>query len=193
MRTVSIPSRGERGDGMKGNCFLFTLMVLLFVLVVTSWDVSMSHGKELTIEKLKNTELQSLKYGMVKLRDGQASNLAEDTVMLSEKPNSVAFGDLNGDGVEDATVILWSFYNISACDVELIAIVNEAGIPKQKAARLLGDQVGVNALAIVSGAIVVDVTKHRPDDPHCCPSLRSIEIYRLEGESLVALHESIYK
>jgi hypothetical protein len=170
---------------MNRHPLLLLLLAGLLSLLVASSSCPLAYSEGLTVEKLKNAEYRSWKYGKVKLKDGQASNLPEDTVMLSEKPNAIVFGDLNGDGVEDAAVILWSYVGASGCAVQLVAMINKNGVPRQVGTRLLGDSVGVNSLSIRSGVIVVDLTKHRPDDAHCCPSLRVTERYRLKCGNLV--------
>jgi hypothetical protein len=56
----------------------------------------------LTIEKLKNAEYQTRR-GNVKLTDGIFENNGVDFDFHSvERPDKVAFGDLNGDGIADA-------------------------------------------------------------------------------------------
>ncbi len=163
---------------------LITLMTLLGLGVLTG-EHSLALGDELTVEKLKNAEYQ-VRYGKVKLTDGLFENSDQNAHFHSvEWPNKVAFGDLNGDGVADAAAILWSFVGASGTLVDLVAIVNQNGHPKQVARIELGNKVEVESLSIRSGQIVMEIVRHTPDDPQCCPSNDVTEKYRLSGKNLV--------
>ena len=48
-----------------------------------------------------------------------------------------------------------------------------------------GNKVTVESLSIRSGQIVMEIGKHAPGDPVCCPSLSVIHKYRLAGKNLV--------
>ncbi len=139
----------------------------------------------LTMGKLRNAEYRSDMWtiGKIKLRDGKYENSKEHVSMwLSEK---IALGDLNGDGIEDAAVVLVSSGGGSGTFSELIAVINQNGNPRQVAVRSLGDRVNVGNLSIRGGNIVVQRAKHAPGDPMCCPSLRVTEKHKLRGSSLL--------
>jgi len=139
----------------------------------------------LTIEKVRNAEYESHVYrtGKFRLRNGTYENTADGVrIWLSDK---VAFGDLNGDGIGDAATVLRSSGGGSGTFYELVAMINQNGIPRQAAVRSLGDRVNVGNLSIRRGKIVVRRTKHAPEDPLCCPSLRVTERYRLNGSRLL--------
>ena len=163
---------------------LITLMALLGLGVFTG-EHCLALGYELTVGKLKNAEYQ-VRYGKVKLKDGFFENSDQNAHFHSvEWPDKVAFGDLNGDGVADAAAILWSFVGASGTLVDLVAIVNQNGHPKQAARIELGNKVNVESLSIRSGQIVMEIVRHTPDDPLCCPSHDVTEKYRLSGKNLV--------
>ncbi len=140
----------------------------------------------LTIEKLKNGSYD-LRCGKVKLHDGSYDFGHDFPFHSVELTDKIAFGDLNGDGVPDAAVILRTFAGASGVLVEMAAILNEKGTPRQAAVLMLGNKVGVETLSIQSGEIVVYINKHRKDDPLCCPSLWVTERYKLEGGRLLAV------
>jgi len=123
---------------MNRHALASWLVACILSLVIAGPDgMAVRGGEGLTEDKQKNAEYRSWKYGKVLLKDGRASSLPEETVMLSEKPNAMVFGDLNGDGVDDAAVVLWSFYHASACAVELVAMINHKGVPRQAHLRQL--------------------------------------------------------
>jgi len=144
-------------------------------------------ASRLTVDKLKNAEYRSSmwKIGTIRLNNGTYRNEKEFVSMwLGEH---VAFGDLNGDGAEDAAVELVSSGGGSNADVELVAVINHNGTPRQADVHWLGGNTEVKRLSIRSGRIVVDRMKHGPNDPHCCPSLRVTEEYGLRGGRLSRL------
>lgn len=105
------------------------------------------------------------------------------TVTFVETP--IAYGDLNGDGQDDAAVLLAENSGGSGTFVYLAAVVSQDGQPANVATTLLGDRVQVNALNIENNQVVVDMVQAGPDDPLCCPSQEVIKTYELQGDQLV--------
>ena len=83
---------------------------------------------------------------------------------------TVAFGDLNGDGVADGAVILVVYPGGSGVFHELAVVVNEGGRPRHVASRGMGERVRVHRVAIEDGRVVVEMLAHGPEDALCCPS-----------------------
>lgn len=104
------------------------------------------------------------------------------TVTLTE-PSAV--GDLNGDAVADAAVVLATNTGGTGIFKALHAVLNQAGQPVEAAAIQLGDRVQVKSLTIQSGAILVDLLTHGPKDGLCCPTMEVIQTYKLQGNTLV--------
>jgi heat shock protein HslJ len=98
-----------------------------------------------------------------------------------------AFGDLNGDGLDDAAVLLAENSGGSGSFVYLAAVVNEDGQPANVATELLGDRARVQSLTIADGTLTVDMVTHGPNDPMCCPSLKALNTYELQGDAWTLL------
>lgn len=99
--------------------------------------------------------------------------------------DTVAFGDLNGDGFADAAVVVFISGGGSGTFIHLVAVLDRDGQPAQAALAYLGDRVPVRSLAIASGEIVAETLVHRPSDGLCCPSLEITRAFTLQGNRLV--------
>lgn len=157
---------------------------------------------EVTDEALSLETLGSLTYaaddfpdGVVTLTDGVIEIPAAPgsaTTIRIERTGYAAFGDLNGDGLEDAAVILLTDGGGSGSFYYLATVVAEAGGGYANVATtLLGDRVIINDLTIADGVITVDMVVAGPDDPLCCPTQQVVRIYVLEGDVLTMTGESI--
>jgi hypothetical protein len=112
---------------------------------------------------------------------GQTGRSVHDTFMGQAR----AFGDLNGDGAEDAVIVLATNTGGSGTFIELMPVQNNNGNPQPLTGFQVGDRSPVRALRIENGVIIADVTVHDADDPFCCPTLEETWRLRLEGSELV--------
>lgn len=143
---------------------------------------------QLTLEALKNAKY-SLKYaasGQATLNHGRyrerynAEDATEIIIRLDEK--TVTFGDLNGDGAEDAAVILATDVGLTGTFYDLAVTLNRNETPIHVASTFLGDQIQPQAMQIEAGQIQLTMLTHDVDDAKCCPSLEVVKTYRLEDE-----------
>ena len=149
----------------------------------------------LTVDDLRNGTYSSdaSETGTVTLVDGHFEG--DSTATGTGSPLSVwigdeiGFGDLNGDGVDDAAVTLVTNTGGSGSFGQLVVVVNEGGEPSPNASASLGDRVIVEAIRIAELEIEIDLVVHGPSDPLCCPSMSVTRIYILEGSNLILLEE----
>lgn len=145
----------------------------------------------LTVEALMNADYHSEwpADGVAELKDGQYEEEivpgAASKLVIVVYPEMYAFGDLNGDGVDDAAVVLATSAGGSGTFISLEAVVNEQGTPKHVASAQLGDRARINSLAIESGKVTVNLVTHGPNDPMCCPTQEASQEYKLQGNALV--------
>jgi heat shock protein HslJ len=99
--------------------------------------------------------------------------------------NYAAFGDLDGDGQEEAAVILvtnpggsGTFYDLAVARMQGEALTNLA-------TTLLGDRLQIKNIRIENGEISVEMLTHGPDDGMCCPTQYTINHYALQNGELV--------
>ena len=144
----------------------------------------------LTVEALKNAEYRSEFAGEGKAR------LVDGVHIEKESPNSATFlrmtlsdimarGDLNGDGVADAAVILVSNPGGSGTFYELCAVLNQNGKPIHAASALLGDRVRIKGMTVNDGQITARMVTQGPNDPMSTPTMEVTQKYKLEEGKLV--------
>jgi len=144
----------------------------------------------LTVDVLKNAEYRSEwpADGLAKLMDGEYQEEivpgAASKLIIVVYPDMHAFGDLDGDGVEDAAVVLATSGGGSGTFISLEAVINDQGMPKHAASVLLGDRAQIKSVTIEAGEISVEMVTHGPDDPMCCPTQEVTQKYTLRGEEL---------
>jgi len=157
---------------------------------VTSGAVMVTVGNaKLTVAMLKNAEVQGIYQDPVQLTNGTyegepfvEGGASRPTVTFIE-PHAI--GDLNGDGVDDAAVLLVENSGGSGSFVYLAAILNQEGTPENAGTVLLGDRAQVQSLTIADGQISVTMVTHGPDDPMCCPTQEVQQTYELQDNELV--------
>jgi uncharacterized lipoprotein YbaY/heat shock protein HslJ len=144
----------------------------------------------LSLQDLANATYQGIYEQPVTLIDGVyegepfvEGGASRPTVTFIETP--IAYGDINGDGQDDAVVLLAENSGGSGTFVYLAALVNQDGQPVNVATTLLGDRVQVQSLGIENNQVVVEMVQAGPDDPMCCPSQQVVKTYELQGDQLV--------
>jgi peptidoglycan/xylan/chitin deacetylase (PgdA/CDA1 family) len=143
----------------------------------------------LTRDALKNAAypLEWPAGGVAQLADGvyrEKYTPDSATEMVIRLTHLVVYGDLDGDGVEDAVAILVADPGGSGTFYYLTPILNHGGVPRPLASQFLGDRVVLRLLEVDGGEIVVELDLAGPEDAFCCPTDRKRLTYRLEGDDL---------
>jgi len=94
------------------------------------------------------------------------------------------YGDLDGDSLDDALVILVAESRDSAPLFNLVAVLNKGGTPFPMAPVPLGERISIRSIAILDGEILVDIDVFAADDPACCPTQSKRLIFKMEDEVL---------
>ena len=148
--------------------------------------------QRLTLEQLRNAEYLLPLLGeedtAIRLEDGEGSIAygegATERDYAGIDNDTVAFGDLDGDGIADAAVVLFASGGGSGTFKYLVAVLDRDGEPVQAARVYLGDRVPVRSLAITGGRIVAETVTHRSGDGLCCPTLEITRDFALRGGEL---------
>ena len=118
---------------------------------------------------------------VIQLTDGkfeQGTPGGEDFISVSVT-DFVATGDLNGDGSDEVAALVSENYGGTGVFVFLAVYAQSEGRLAFQASRIVDDRPGLNALSIANGEIFLDALIHGPDEPMCCPTLRTTRHYRL--------------
>jgi heat shock protein HslJ len=94
-------------------------------------------------------------------------------------------GDLNGDGAEDAVVLLVDNTTGSGDFVYLVPVLNVWDETTPLEALMLGDRIPVKSLVIEGGQVNAELIAPGPGDPACCPTWNARKVYGLENDRLV--------
>ncbi len=134
-------------------------------------------SSELTVEQLGNATYSGIYDEPVTLTDGLyegepfvEGGAARPTVQLIEE--TILYGDLNGDGVADAAMILVENSGGSGVFNYVGAQVNQDGQPVDAGIVLLGDRTQIQSAVIEEGQLVIDMVTQGPEDAMCCPTLK---------------------
>ena len=99
--------------------------------------------------------------------------------------------DLDGDGIDDAAVLLAESSGGSGVFTFLAVVACRDGRAANVGTAVLGDRVMIRSMAGQEGATVVEFVAAGPGEPHCCPTRKVRNRYRLrDGELLLASSEA---
>ena len=149
-----------------------------------------SQTESFTREELANMSYLSewSESGVVQLVNGEyrapvaEGSATELVVMLT---NYAAFGDLDGDGQEEALVVLVTNHGGSGTFFDLAVVRKQGESLTNLATTLLGDRVQIKSIRIENSEAMVDMLTHGPDDGMCCPTQYTANAYALKNGELI--------
>ncbi len=146
----------------------------------------------LTLAALQNAFYHSPDWGSYQLVDGvyhrpPSAPGKSPEAYLTQMIQPVAFGDLNGDALDDAVVFLSTQNGGTGNFREIAAVINRGGTPDNVSTVSLGDRVVIEAAQIQAGVITLSMRVQGPNDGMCCPSQLETWRFQLESGSLVRL------
>ena len=147
----------------------------------------------LTEEALRNATYQHEfpKDGQAQLQDGTYEEAIEGSASKIHIAlmDVTAFGDIDGDGIWDAAVVLEASGGGSGTFRTLAAVINDNGAPVHVASVLLGDRVKIEEIIVADQYIRVQMVTQGEGDGMCCPTLRVVQLYQLTEDGLELRHQ----
>jgi len=143
------------------------------------------------LQALPNAEypLEDIGSGTVLLQNGTFEEPAAPGSAVTTRVqlgDVQAVGDVNGDEVDDAAVLLVVDPGGSGTFTYLGLVINENGNAKPIGSVFLGDRIIIKSLAIDSGNVVVTMLDRKPDEPMSAePTQEVIRTFKLLGDNFV--------
>jgi hypothetical protein len=142
------------------------------------------------LSSIENAQYHSVLWGDFQLTDGifyrtPTEPNASPQLYATQLFGLMAYGDLNGDGAEDAAVVLQTHNGGNGDMKELAAILNQNGQPYNISTVEVGAMTALESLKIEAGEIVVSGRSLGPNDPLCCPSQLTTWQFQLQNGQLV--------
>lgn len=100
-------------------------------------------------------------------------------------------GDLDGDGIEEAAVLLEAWTGGTGTFVYLAVVGRSEEGVENRATALLGDRVQVRGMRIEGGRLLVDVLEGGPEDAACCPGELATRGFALSADGLAPIDAGV--
>ncbi len=123
---------------------------------------------------------------LVQLTDGkfeQGTQGGADSISVAVS-DFIAVGDLNSDGVDEVAALVSENYGGTGVFVFLAVYANENGTLTFQNSTMVDDRPQLKQLSIENSEIFLDTVIHGPDEPMCCPTLRTTRHYRFVDNQL---------
>ena len=146
----------------------------------------------LTADRLQQATYTGVLDGPVTLVDGRYEGApfvpgAATRPIVKLVPGVIATGDLDGDDIDEAVVVLAHSSGGSGVFMYLATVRDNGGKPENIATVKLGDRVKVIDVRIDGGKIVADLVQQGPNDPMCCPTSKVRRGWLLQDGELVGV------
>jgi heat shock protein HslJ len=149
-----------------------------------------------TLEELGNATYAGIYDEPVRLVDGRyegepfvAGGAARPTAGLA--PDFRLSGDLDGNGTEEAVVLLWESSGGSGTFNYVAVAGRRGGEIVNLGTAEIGDRVQVRAARVVDGSVELDVVQVGPDDAACCPSQTATRTWVLAADGLTEVSTEV--
>jgi heat shock protein HslJ len=99
-------------------------------------------------------------------------------------------GDVDGDGSDEAGVILGQDSGGSGTFIYLAVVGHRNGTIESLDTTLVGDRIQIRGADIDGGRIALEIVRHGPDDPACCPGELATMEWEMTEQGLSIIGDS---
>jgi heat shock protein HslJ len=142
-----------------------------------------------TVEELAGATFKGISKKAVTLDDGRwegepfaENGASRPTISLVEHFRLI--GDLNGDGREEAVVLLWESSGGSGTGLFLAVAGRHGDHVENLATAFIGDRVQVRAGWLAGDRVILDLIETGPDDAACCPTQKATKTWTFDADGL---------
>jgi uncharacterized membrane protein len=192
MTIPSISFRNSRYSSIAGiirNSQILRLHSIILSFLILATLVNLPAGAQSLASLPSAAGLKNMTYRVaalnnitVELKNGSFVN-ATHTIEVSMLLDP-AIGDLNGDSVDDALVVLSASGGGSGTYIEAIAMIMKDGSLTQIPSYSLGDRWSIGAISIEKGVGILQVLVHNDEDALCCPTAPTVAELSLMQDTL---------
>jgi heat shock protein HslJ len=165
------------------------LPVIAVVMILADALAAPAAGTVPSAEQLANMTYTSIFEHPVTLKNGRwegkpfvAGGTTRPAVGLVG--DFILTGDLDGDGTDEAVVLLWESSGGSGTFDYIAVVGTRNGVPYNLGTALIGERVQVRAGRIIGNRIELDVVEAGPDDAACCPGQKATRSWSVDATGL---------
>ena len=148
-------------------------------------------SSQLEEETIRSSPYELPGIGTIRFTDGEYEGQAGDAPGASSlhigQVDLFIYGDLDGDGAEDALTFLSSSAGGPEIVVSLEAFLNKNGRPAHAASYRIGDRVAIDSVTVDREVVHLYIITQGPDDAACCPTLHVLRKVRLQNRTFVEI------
>jgi hypothetical protein len=145
----------------------------------------------LSTDDIRNAAYNLPKVGKIRFENGSYDRAKNDSLGESSlhvgQVDLFTFGDLNGDGSEDAVTFLARSTGGPEIYLSLEVLLNNNGVPLHTASYVIGDRVAIDSVKIEQETINLYLITQGPGDAMCCPTMHVSRKLHLQNGELVGL------
>jgi C-terminal processing protease CtpA/Prc len=178
--------------GFVHNLLIAVLMAIFATAAAGSALAQPENLPPISTEMLRNATYSGIYDAPITLTDGRYEGepfVAGDASrpIVEYIDGAEVYGDLDGDGVDDAVVFLVENSGGTGNFVYVAAQLNRDGQPLDAGAVWIEDRIQVKSAAIEDGQVALGLIAPGPGDGACCPSYRTGKRYVLQDGLLAEL------
>ena len=166
----------------------FRNIAILITLLLTASALQAGSGTP-TLAELSNATYTGTEGGPVSLLNGSwegkpyvEGGASRPTAGLLD--DVYYTGDFNGDGVEEAVVVLWRNGGGTGEYSYVVVMAREKGGIENIGTALIGDRVKLRSGKVVDGKIILEVLQAGENDGMCCPTMLATRTWSLHDGQL---------
>jgi len=166
----------------------FRNIAILLTLLLSTSALQAGSGTP-TLAELRNATYTGTEGGPVSLSNGrwEGEHYVEGGASRPSAGlvNNVYYtGDLDGDGAQEAVVILWRSGGGTGTYTHIMVMTRQNGEIKNISSALIGDRVKLRSGQIADGKIILEVLQAGENDAMCCPTMLATRTWSLQGGQL---------